>query len=83
MHHVTSCKAMYIRKVLAHLVVTCHLHFWQNDRGLLRATASTYFSCFTFWGGAWGGGGGGKLAALQNKVVWEKKEKRAEISEKV
>ena len=21
--------------------VTCHLHFWQNDRGLLRATAIT------------------------------------------
>ena len=20
------------------LAVTCHLHFWQNDRGLLRAT---------------------------------------------
>ena len=71
-----------IRKVLAHLVVTCHLHFWQNDRGLLRATASTYFKCFTFWGGGVGGGGG-KFAALQNKAVWEKKEKRAEISEKV
>ena len=23
------------------LAVTCHLHFWQNDRGLLRATAVT------------------------------------------
>ena len=23
------------------LDVTCHLHFWQNDRGLLRATAVT------------------------------------------
>ena len=23
------------------LCVTCHLHFWQNDRGLLRATAAT------------------------------------------
>ena len=23
------------------LGVTCHLHFWQNDRGLLRATAVT------------------------------------------
>ena len=31
----------HIRKVYACLVVTCHLHFWQNDRGLLRATAIT------------------------------------------
>ena len=23
------------------LAVTCHLHFWQNDRDLLRATAVT------------------------------------------
>ena len=23
----------------AYLAVTCHLHIWQNDRGLLRATA--------------------------------------------
>ena len=30
-----------IRKVHACLAVTCHLHFWQNDRGLLRATAVT------------------------------------------
>ena len=28
----------HIRKVYACLAVTCHLHFWQNDRGLLRAT---------------------------------------------
>ena len=24
------------------LGVTCHLHFWQNDQGLLRATAVTW-----------------------------------------
>ena len=30
-----------IRKVYACLVVTCHLHFWQNDRDLLRATVVT------------------------------------------
>ena len=30
-----------IRKVYACLAVTCHLHFWQNDRGLLRATPVT------------------------------------------
>ena len=28
----------YIRKVYACLAVTCHLHFWQNDRDFLRAT---------------------------------------------
>ena len=28
-------------KVYACLAVTCHLHFWRNDRGLLRATAVT------------------------------------------
>ena len=31
----------HIRKVHAYLAVTCHLHFWQNDRDLLRATAVT------------------------------------------
>ena len=29
----------YICKAHAYLAVTCHLHFWQNDRELLRATA--------------------------------------------
>ena len=29
----------HIHKVYVCLAVTCHLHFWQNDRGLLRATA--------------------------------------------
>ena len=31
----------HIHKVYACLAVTCHLHFWQNDRSLLRATAVT------------------------------------------
>ena len=31
----------HIRKVYASLAVTCHLHFWQNDQDLLRATAVT------------------------------------------
>ena len=31
----------HIRKVYACLAVTCHLHFWQNDRNLLCATAVT------------------------------------------
>ena len=31
----------HIHKVHACLAVTCHLHFWQNDRDLLRATAVT------------------------------------------
>ena len=30
----------HIRKVYACLAVTCHLRFWQNDRGLLRTTAA-------------------------------------------
>ena len=30
-----------IRKVYACLAVTCHLHFWQNDRDFLRATVIT------------------------------------------
>ena len=29
----------HIPKVHACLSVTCHLHFWQNDQDLLRATA--------------------------------------------
>ena len=33
---------IHIRKVHACLAVTCHLHFWQNDRELLRATAVTW-----------------------------------------
>ena len=41
MHHVTSLYAKHIHMVHAHLAVTCHLHFWQNDQGLLRATAVT------------------------------------------
>ena len=38
-----SCHFMqsHIHKVYACLAVTCHLHFWQNDRNLLRATAVT------------------------------------------
>ena len=31
----------HIRKVYAWLAVTCHLHFWQKDRDILRATAVT------------------------------------------
>ena len=27
------------------LGVTCHLHFWQNDRDILRATAATFGAC--------------------------------------
>ena len=43
MHHVkVSWKIKsHIRKLYACLAVTCHLHFWQNDRGVLRATAVT------------------------------------------
>ena len=31
----------HIRKVYVCLAVTCHLHFWQNDRDFLRATVVT------------------------------------------
>ena len=31
----------HIHKVYACLAVTCHLHFWQNDRDLLSATVVT------------------------------------------
>ena len=31
----------HMGRVYACLAVTCHLHFWQNDRDLLRATAVT------------------------------------------
>ena len=39
-YSVTPCKATYVR-VHVCLAVTCHLHFRQNDRDLLRATAAT------------------------------------------
>ena len=49
---VTNAEARFnkshIRKVYACLAVTCHLHFWQNDRGLLRATVVT-----RGWNGYW------------------------------
>ena len=32
---------IHIRKVYACLAVTCHLHFWLNDRDFLRATVVT------------------------------------------
>ena len=38
----------HVRKVHAYLAVTCYLHFWQNDRDLLRATAVT-----RGWSGYW------------------------------
>ena len=42
-HHHAPCHFMqsHTSKVHACLAVTCHLHFWQNDRDLLRATAVT------------------------------------------
>ena len=38
----------YICKVHACLAVTCYLHFWQNDRDLVRATAVTR-GCNGYW----------------------------------
>ena len=40
-NHAPHFMQSHICKVYACLVVTCHLHFWQNDRGLLHATAVT------------------------------------------
>ena len=42
-YNCAPCHSMqsHICKVYACLAVTCHLHFWQNDRDLLRATAVT------------------------------------------
>ena len=46
--HLKPCSSLqchliqsHIRRVHACLAVICHLHFWQNDRDLLRATAVT------------------------------------------
>ena len=36
-----SLHESHIRKMYACSAVTCHLHFWQNDQGLLHATAVT------------------------------------------
>ena len=41
MLHVTLCNLSHIGKVYACLAVTCHLHFWQHDRDILPATATT------------------------------------------
>ena len=38
----------HIHKVYACLAVTCHLHFWQHDRDLLRAAVVTQG-----WNGYW------------------------------
>ena len=45
-HHTTCTmsrhfKQSHIRRVHACLAAACHLHFWQNGRGRLRATAVT------------------------------------------
>ena len=37
-----SLHESHIRKMYACSAVTCHLHFWQNDQGLLCATAVTW-----------------------------------------
>ena len=40
-HAPCHCMQSHICQVYACLAVTCHLHFWQNDRDLLCATAVT------------------------------------------
>ena len=61
----------HIRKVHACLVVTCHLHFWKNDRDLLRATAVTRgWNGYRNGGGSPGlGGGGGTRNRLEVEGV--------------
>ena len=51
-----------IRKVHACLSVTCHLHFWQNGRDLLRATAVT-----------WGGGTDTEIRVTTESWSWRRK----------
>ena len=53
-----------VRRVHAGLAVNCHLHFWQNDRDLLRATGVTH------------GWSGYRNKSQHRKVTLEKKEKR-------
>ena len=45
-HHTTidmsrHFRQSYTRRAHEYLAATCHLHFWQKDRDLLRATAVT------------------------------------------
>ena len=53
----------HICKVYACLSVTCHLHFWQNDRDLLHATAVT-----RGWNGYWNKNQYRKLT-LEKKIL--------------
>ena len=53
----------HIRKVYACLAVTCHLHFWQNGRDLLRATAVT-----RGWNG-YGNKSQHRKLTLENKIL--------------
>ena len=52
-----------LHKVYACLAVTCHLHFWQNDGDLLRATAVTWG-----WNGYWNKSQHRKLT-LEKKIL--------------
>ena len=50
-------------RVYVCLAVTCHLHFWQNDRDLLRAIAVTW----------WWNGYRNKTKSQHKKLTLEKK----------
>ena len=73
MHHVTSCKATYVRCMhhatsckatdVKCLAITCHLHFWQSDWDLLHATAVTWG-----WNGYWSKSQHTKLT-LEKKIL--------------
>ena len=61
--HFMQSHICIIRKVHAYLAVTCHLHFWQNGRGLLHATAVTWG-----WNGSWSKSQHRKLT-LEKKIL--------------
>ena len=53
---------IHIRKVYARLAVTCHLHFWQNDRD--------FFTCYC---GNTGGGTDTEIRVSTESRPWRRK----------
>ena len=64
MHMSRHFRQSYTRRLHACLAATCHLHFWQNDRDLLRATAET-----REWSGHRNKSQHRKLT-LEKKILW-------------
>ena len=61
--HFMQSHICIIHKVHVYLAVTCHLHFWQNDWGLLRVTAVKWG-----WNGYWSKSQHRKLT-LEKKIL--------------